>query len=111
MQLFQRKECISSSITPSLTLELALGVGAVDAPQLGDGPRCPQVEHDHVHASFHRLPRLCPLTHCRALLQQRQERQDMREGCVGQGAAFCGTEIKVGVYRKMIRHVSVFISV
>lgn len=79
-----------------LTLEFALGVGAVDAPQLSDGPRRPQVEHDHVHPDFHRLPRLCPLTHCHALLQQRQERQDMGEGGVGQRTALCRTEVKTG---------------
>lgn len=57
----------------NITLEFALGVGAVNAPQLCDGPRRPQVEHDQVHPDFHRLPRLRALTHRNALLQQRQE--------------------------------------
>lgn len=61
----------------------------------GEGPRCPQVEHDHVYPSFHALPGLQALAHRAALLQQKEEGQDVGEAGVGQGAAFCGEETGV----------------
>lgn len=72
---------------PPLTLELALGVGAVDGAQLGHGSRRSQVEHDYVHAHVGHIPGLRPL--CHAPLQQREQRQDVGEGGVGQRAALC----------------------
>lgn len=72
---------------PPLTLELALGVGAVDGAQLGHGPGRSQVEHDYVHAHVGHVPGLRPL--CHAPLQQREQWQNMGEGGVGQRAALC----------------------
>lgn len=82
--------CVSSSL--ALTLQFALSVGAVDAPQLCDGPRRPQVEHDYINPGFHRLPRLRPFAHRHALLQQGQEGEDMGEGGAGQWAALWRTD-------------------
>lgn len=97
------KSSSTTAIIFLLTLEFSLSIGAVDAPQLSDGPGGPQVEHDHVHPDLQCLPWLSPLTHCRALLQQKQERQDMGEGGVGQRAAFCRTELMADVQYKRRR--------
>lgn len=77
-------------LSPSLTLQLHLGVGVVEPTVVCHHPRCLQVGHDHLHTAVGSLPGLRAVRQSLVPLQESHEWYDVGKGGVGQRRPFCG---------------------